>query len=126
MKWLKFLYAGVLITMVTGAFLYCYNIDMYRAVGTMSPVNGYPALVECLRDKEWVLENYESWATAHSPILQSLYMYLTGQSATFPTYMVNANRVFMILWSYTSTLTWPFMFYMSIRNAKIKRKELGL
>ena len=126
MKWhVKLLFAGIIITLITGVFIYCYNIDMYRAVENMSPVNGFPALVEHLRDKQWVEANYTSWATAQSPVLQSLYMYLTGQEDYFPTYVINANRSFMVLWSYTSMFTWPLMLYMSVKGAKRRRKEMS-
>lgn len=65
-------------------YLYIVNFDIYQAVGTYSPVSGYMKLVANLGNWDWVTENCERWAVSSSPVLQSLYVYLTEDSAEFP------------------------------------------
>ena len=115
----------VIATLVCVIFLctgivYLMNFDMYQKVGVYNPASGYTALAEKLSDKDWVVDTCDSWESSPSPVLSSMYRYLTGASDYDFAELINGNRTMCTFTMWLSMLCWPVSVITSAIRAKPK------
>lgn len=106
---------------VIGLSVYLLNLDMYRAVDNYHPIKGYTEFTTQLEDPEYVQDNIESWECSSSPILHSLYTYLTVEDAE-----LSFVSFYILIGSYYYVLAaTPFILLCFLRKYQRKKKKKG-
>lgn len=112
----------VALVLCCGIYVYTINYDMYDMVGNYNAVSGYGALVECLRDEDWVKASVERWEHSSSPVMHDLYMYLTDASDVLPNVQISNNRSLLSVCLVLSVASWPLC--LCVRAGRVSGKRL--